>query len=402
VTTTFEAVKGIFNRTPVRYVSDAVSRTGGLFNRNANMEGQMAAMGEVGTLFSIVNRTSTSLASVCWHMYRKPRPGQEKAECVEVTDHLALKLWNNPNQFYDGTEFRETVQQHVDLTGEGWWVVAKAPGVSIPLELWPVRPDRMLPVPSSTDFLAGYIYLGPQGERVPLALDQVIQIRMPNPLDPYRGMGPVQAILADLESIRYSAEWSRNFFINGAEPGGIIEFEQGLSDEEFKQMQIRWQEQHRGVSNAHRVAILERGHWVDRKYSMRDMQFTELRTASRDVIREAFGIPKFALGDVDDVNRATAEASAVWFGQQTTIPRLERFKAALNGPYLKMFGTTGQGVYFDYDSPVPLDREADNRELESKANSFKALREAGVIAEDAASVCGLPPLRTEQPLGVSA
>src|SRR5678810_79187 len=173
------------------------------------MEAQMAAMGNVGTLYSIVNRTSTAVASTCWHLYRKQRPGQQNQERAEVFDHLALRIWNNPNEFFDGTEFRETIQHHVDLTGESWWVIGCNPAATIPLELWPVRPDRMLPVPSPTNFLSGYIYLGPKGERVPLGLDDVIQIRVPNPLDPYRGMGPVQSVLADLDSIKYSAEWNR-------------------------------------------------------------------------------------------------------------------------------------------------------------------------------------------------
>ncbi|KKK81335.1 hypothetical protein LCGC14_2814460, partial [marine sediment metagenome] len=63
-----------------------------------------------------------------------------------------------------------------------------------------------------------------------MGVDDVVQLKMPNPLDPYRGMGPVQSILADLDSERYSAAWNRNFFINGAEPGGIIEVDRRLDD----------------------------------------------------------------------------------------------------------------------------------------------------------------------------
>ncbi|NIS37117.1 MAG: phage portal protein, partial [Actinobacteria bacterium] len=72
-------------------------------------------------------------------------------------------------------------------------------------------------------FLAGFLYHGPNGEQVPLSLDEVIHIRYPNPLDPYRGLGPVQSAMIDLDSARYSAEWNRNFFVNSAEPGGHLE-----------------------------------------------------------------------------------------------------------------------------------------------------------------------------------
>ncbi len=48
-----------------------------------------------------------------------------------------------------------------------------------------------------------------------------------------------------------------------AEPGGIIEVPTPLSDPDFDQLRDRWNEQHRGVANAHRVAILEHGKWIE-------------------------------------------------------------------------------------------------------------------------------------------
>jgi phage portal protein BeeE len=71
-------------------------------------------------------------------------------------------------------------------------------------------------------------------------------------LDPYRGLSPVLSILPDLDTSRYAAEWSRAFFINSAQPGGIIEVPQPLSDPDFDQLRDRWNEQHKGVGNAHR------------------------------------------------------------------------------------------------------------------------------------------------------
>jgi hypothetical protein len=205
-------------------------------------------------------------------------------------------------------------------------------------------------------------------------------------------MGPVQAILTDLDATRYSAEWNRNFFRNSAEPGGIIKVDHRLSDEEFDELSARWSEQHRGVANAHRVAILEQGEWVDRKFTQKDMQFSELRTASADVIRQAFGFPKFAMGEVDDVNRATAEASTVWFAQYLTVPRLERVKAALNSELLPLFGPTATGLEFDYCDPVPANREADNAELTARSGAAKTLVDAGYEPVAVLEAVGLPEI----------
>jgi phage portal protein BeeE len=248
----------------------------------------------------------------------------------------------------------------------------------------------MAPVPHATKYLSGYVYTGPSGEQVPLETDSVLFLRMPNPLDPYRGLGPVQAALVDLDSSRYSAEWNRNFFLNSAEPGGIIEVDKRLSDDEFTELTTRWREQHQGIAQAHRVAVLEQGKWVDKKYTQRDMQFVELRTLSRDFIREAFGISKFALGDIDDVNRASAVAAADWFARYLTLERLERWKGMLNADFLPLFGAAGKGLEFDYDSPIPDDPERTNAERESKANSAKTYIDAGAKPESVKKALDLP------------
>ncbi|WP_367138869.1 MULTISPECIES: phage portal protein [Streptomyces] len=388
-------LRTLFNRTPVPYVA---SRNFSLpWRQPTGAEAQMRAMGSVGTLFAIVNRTSTATSQVEWKLWRKAASGLDE-DRVEVTSHAALDLWNKPNRFYTRQENVETVQQHIDLTGEGWWVISRNPRSPLPLELWPVRPDRMQPIPHPTEFLTGYMYTGPGGEQIPLRADEVIQLRMPNPLDPYRGMGPVQAILTDLDSARYSAEWNKNFFLNGAEPGGIIQVDKRLSDDEFDELTARWNEQHKGVANAHRVALIEQGQWVDRKLSQRDMQFAELRSVSRDVIREAFGIPKFALGDVDDVNRATAEASKAWFAEYLTVPRLERIKAALNNDLLPLYGPEAvRTLEFDYCSPVPADTEAENAALTAKSAAVQALVSAGAYGPEVLAAVGLPEISFGQP-----
>lgn len=356
-------------------------------------EAQLGSMGRVGTLFGIVNRTSTATSQVNWHLYHKAASGK-KEDRVEVTSHAALDLWNKPNPHMPRQEFVETIQQHIDLTGESPWVVAYDKRVkTLPLELWPVRPDRMSPDPDPSKFLVGWNYQSPDGDTIPLGLREVIHVRMPNPLDPYRGLGPVQTLLVTLDSVRYTDEWNRNFFRNSAEPGGIIEVPHTLQDEEFDTMTRRWNEQHRGVANAHRVAVIEHGKWVTRTFSMRDMQFTELRAVARDTIMEAFGFPKPMLGIVEDVNRANADAGEYVFAKWLIVPRLERIKGALNNDLLPLYGDTARDLEFDYDSPVPDDEAAENAARESKANAFKTLVDCGVDPDVAAEVVGLPVMR---------
>ncbi|MGW4670087.1 phage portal protein [Streptomyces sp. NPDC004324] len=393
------AASTLTNRAPISFAPPGSGIRRGFTSmlRPAGQEAQMRAMGGSSTLYAIVDRITTTYAGVEWKLYRSAPSGRDE-DRIEVTSHAALDLWNKPNAFMTGPAFREATQQHEELVGEQWWVIAKHESVNLPLELWPVRPDRMEPVPDAEEFIVGYVYTGPSGEKVPLAVDDVIFLRRPNPIDPYRGMGVVQTILMDIDATRASAEWNANFFANSAEPGGVVEVDRRLDDGEFNEFRDRWAEQHRGVNNAHRVAVLENGlKWVDRKYSMRDMQFTELRSVNREIIREAFAFPKPLLGAVDDVNRANAEAAAFVFARWLIQPRLERVREMLNTRLLPMYGATARGLEFDFANPVPQDEEAEARILQQRALAAASLHNAGWFAADILGVVDLPEMGSRDP-----
>lgn len=385
------SLRALKNKAPVPYVSSR----GGLsipWRAPSGIEAQMRAMESVGTVHAIVSRSSKAVAGVEWHLYRKAASGR-KEDRVEVTAHAALDLWNQPNPFFTREVFVEAGQQHKGLTGEMWWVVSRNARSSLPLEMWTVRPDRMRPVPHPTKFLSGYMYTGPGGEEVALRLEDVIFIRTPHPRDPYRGISPIQPLLAEIDSNRYAAEWQRNFFMNSAEPGGIIELPSVLSDPEWDQLQARWNEQHKGVANAHRVAFLEHGTWKDRKVSQRDMQFVESSAASREIIREGLGFPKPMLGTVDDANRANMEAADVMFSRWLLVPDLRAMRGALNHQLLPLYGRDAARLYeFDYDDPTPADRELEARELQAKTEAAKKFVDMGFEPTSVAEALGLPEM----------
>ena len=247
------------------------------------------------------------------------------------------------------------------------------------------------------EFISGYTYTDPDGRANHLGVRDVLFTRLPNPMDPYRGLGRLQAILAHADSERYSAQWNRNFFVNGATPGGIIEIDKRLSDPEYDEMAQRWREQHQGVANAHHVGLLENGaRWVDVKYTQRDMQFVELLTLSDEKMRQAFGFPKPMLGSVDDVNRANAEAATFVFAAWSLVQRLERWKGALNADFLPLFPAS-DGLEFDYESPVPEDEAAENAERDSKVAAVVALVQAGFDATAVLEWAELPAIPYAKP-----
>lgn len=385
--------KRLFNQTPVPFTSsERRSSLSSLFTSDAALpigERAYEAFGSVGTLFAIVTQLANAVASTEWHLYKRTSV-RDKKRRQEVLNHPFMRVWERPNDFYTGDLFRETVQMHLDLVGEGVIVLSKFGGTVF--EMWPVRPDRIEPIKHPKDYLVGYMYIAPDGEEVPLTKDQVIHIKYPNPADSYRGMGPVQTVLNDIDAAKFSAEWNRNFFINGARPGGIIEVDYRMEDREFNEFVARWRQQHQGVANAHRVAVLENAKWVDTSFSMSDMQFVELRNLPRELIREAFAFPKPMLGTVDDVNRANSEAGKEILAENHTNPRLRRWRSVVNTWLLPQFAN-GLTLELDYDDPTPVNHEAEDRQRNSQWASAQKGVMAGYHPDDVAEACGLPKMR---------
>jgi HK97 family phage portal protein len=341
-------------------LSGALGNTGGSQER-------FNAMGSVGWLFAVIERISTTMAAAEWKLYQR-----RGTELVEVEDHPLLDLWKSPNPFYSQSEFFEDSSNHFELTGEMTWVIVRGVGDAI-VELWPVRPDRIRPVPDPNDYISGYIYQIGRKE-VPLEVDDVMFMRRPHPTTPYRGIGQVQGLLHDLGSEQMASAWQRNFFSNSALPGGIIEFDHNLSQQDFTRLVDRWREQHQGVSNSHRVAILERGKWTDRKYTQRDMEFKETRMLNRDIILGAYGFPHSMLGISENINRANAEAAELTFARWVIKPRLIRIRDKVNQTLVSQFG---EDLFLDFVDPVPSDKTSDLAESEKGYN-------AGILTQNEA------------------
>jgi HK97 family phage portal protein len=377
-------------------------------------EALMRAYTSNGTVHANVSLLARSTAGPVWKLFRQaPQDGRQRYttsdqgsdQRVEVIKHQALNVLTRPATatvngreivFWTRFALFEISQLWMDLCGRATWVVEYDQRVNFPVGLWPVRPDRLTPVPDKDKYLKGWIYTSPSGrEKVPLAPHEVIFNRYPDPLDTYGGVGPVGSVLTDVESVASAAEYNRNFFLNSAIPGGVLQADHELSDTEYNNLVNRWREAHRGVSRAHRIALLEAGvTWVQTHLSQKDMDFAGMRMVSRDIIREALAMHKVMTGVTDDVNRANAQTGEEVFASWQIKPRLERWRDVLNFQFLPLFGSTGAGVEFDFVLPTPQNREQDNLELKTKAEAASALVDSGYDQHDVLLAVGLPDMKT--------
>lgn len=385
----------------------------GLSMTSSADESLMRAYSANGTVHANVSLIAASVAGQPWKLYRQaPQDGRRRYttadagsdQRVEVTQHQALNVLNSPaSMVIDGHEINfwtrqslfEISQIWMKTTGKAHWIVDYDPRANFPVGLWPVRPDRMTPVPDASKFLAGWIYTSPDGRtKIPLMPWEVIYNRYPDPLDVYGGTGPIGSVLTDIDAADYGAQWNRNFFLNSAEPGGVLQVDHSLKDTEFDTITNRWREAHRGVARAHRIALLEAGvTFVATGQSMKDMDFSNLRSTSRDIIRESLRMHKVMTGVTEDVNRANAQTGEEVFTSWEVAPELRRWRDnVINAQFLPLFGSTGVGVEFDFADPVPKNREQDALELTAKANATLSLVTAGFDQHDVLEAVGLPDM----------
>lgn len=98
------------------------------------------------------------------------------------------------------------------------------------------------------------------------------------------------------------------------------------------------------------------------------------------------------LGDVEDVNRANADAGLVIYAQRLLVPRLNRWRSMLNDDFLPQFGRLGKDYHFNYVDPVPPNKqqEGQNRRLDSL--NVAGLVRVGYDPEGALEAFGLPAI----------
>gem|GEM_PF-1079726 len=310
----------------------------------------LRSYGEISWLYACTSKIAQNVADVEWSAYVTGDTNNE----VTVNQSQALAVLNKPNPFTSRYELMEMTDMYMSLCGKCFWVLEKDKA-GRNREIWCISPMDMWIVPDKDNYIKGYYYRSGT-DCIPFDPNQVIFLSMPDPYNQYGGVGPAQGARNALESDKYSSEHNRNFFYNGAKISGILNVETNLDDDSWDRMKEQFEDRHRGVDNAHRLAIIEgsKATFSDLTMNMKDMDFFNLRNQSRDEILGTFGVHKSILGLTDDVSRANAETAEYVFQKHVIRPRLRRIQDKLNNEYVQLFG---ENIQLQFTDPVPENKE---------------------------------------------
>ena len=249
----------------------------------------------------------------------------------ELATHAFLDLLSRPNPAQTRRELLETITSYLLVAGNSYVEVQSLDGT--PRELVAMRPDRMQVIPGAKGWVEGYRY-SVNGAFANLPAENVLHLKLFNPLDDYYGLSPLEAAAQSLDTHNAAAAWNKAMLDNAARPSGALVFSGGdgqLSPQQYDRLKAELQDNFQSAANAGRPMVLEGGlDWKEMGFSPKDMDFINSKNNAAREIALAMGVPPMLLGIPGDNTYSNfAEANRV-FWRQTVIPTLRRVTDALS------------------------------------------------------------------------
>jgi HK97 family phage portal protein len=285
-------------------------------------------------VYRSVNLIARGAASVPWLLYQ----GNQ-----EISRHPLLDLLDSPSPRQAGSAFIEAVLGYLLLSGNSY-IEAIGTREKIPVELYPLRPDRMKILPSALGTPAGYEYTV-NGHTRKLSFgglsekSSVLHLKLFNPLNDWYGMSPIEAAACSIDQHNTVAEHNLALLQNGGRPSGALIFRSNLTPEQKADLVQQAKHLYEGRGNAGRIMVLEGDfEWKELGLSPKDLDFIEGKNLSAREIAQAYNVPPMLVGIPGDATFANYKEARYHLWEDTILPLLDYLTDELNLWLTPQFG----------------------------------------------------------------
>ena len=289
-------------------------------------------------VYRCINLIVQAAASVPW--------GVEK-DSEFVDGHYLNDLMQRPNPAISRQQLFELLISWLQLAGNAYLKRVIAGGRTV--ELWPISPDRLHPVPSRdlTDWLAGYAL--DTSTAVEFEPNEIVHLKaIQDPSNPLIGISPLQAAGKVVDTDNAQQTFNTAAMQNQGITSGVWTFDRSFANaNEADALSQKMNELYAGANNAKKMIIIgQNAKFHQTQMTPTEMDFMESRKANRNEIFLAFGVPPQLGGSEEASTYNNYQASELIFWNQTIIPLLSDIRDALNHSLFEELGE-GENINFD-------------------------------------------------------
>lgn len=288
---------------------------------------------KVAVVIRCADLVSKTMASLGCHLYRNIGEGKKRDEAHPL--YKILRLLPNPET--TAYEFWHMYVFNLMLTKGGYAKIVRDQNGFIK-EIWNIPTGRVNP---GRNTVTGERYIdviysetsyqgagGLAGERIyPEGYMYTPGLRFQDENDPHDFI----KIAADVLGLTMALHgYAKDFFENGANLGGFVEYPNAINQEAFKRFREDWEKAYSGVVNQHKWALLEGGFKLTKFDSEPEKaQALESRKFAILEVCRILGVPPHKAFDLDRATFNNIEQINIEYTQETIDPMAERLEQTI-------------------------------------------------------------------------
>lgn len=313
-------------------------------------------------VYQAVNKIALACSSIEWSLFSSTDNGKK---FDEVLQHPLLDLIKNPNPMQGWASFIESVVGFYCISGNTYIQSTRLTESGPPLELYPLRPDRMKIIPGALGFPEAYQFnVGQEKLKFPVIYkdgrlwSDILHVKTFHPSNDYYGLSPIEPAILSIDQHNEAGTWNISLLQNQARPSGVLSMDATdqnpsgtLDDEQFARLKQMMDQQYTGKNNAGRPLLLEGGlKWQQISLSPQQMDFLENKNVSARDIALAFGVPPLLLNISNDNTFANYKEARIAFYEDTVLNVIGKIRDELNSWLVPQFGDEKLFLDFNKDS----------------------------------------------------
>lgn len=307
-------------------------------------------------VYSAVYQIQSNLSRLPLRFYTEDK--EEKKNYLK--DDSRLKVWKRPHPFKSRQMFWMESTGYLELTGELFWYLVRESENQPPVNIIPLRPDRVSIIPHPTEYIQGYVY-EINGKKIPFERWEIFYMNYFHPTKDYRGMSPLEAAKNDLILELHSVNWAKDFFKEGMRPSGVYTVPGTLSKDAFDRAQNQINKKYAGKQKS---LLLEEGTtYTAISLPPKDVEFIKQRGMTKQGVAAVYGVPPLLMMDLSDSSLLqNTEIQREIFWDETLIPKITAYQEEIETELLPMFGIDGLKCEFDTSNVKALQENQEKKE----------------------------------------